>query len=125
MNKKLLSHELTCIESTLKICLEKYSVSNLENCLKAVQRARSYLGDESIQKQVSSIQNILGGGRKEKDDIGTILEEVTVAVYKIPNFDNTFIESLNSYYKRTGRLTDGQFKALENLHEKLCQRKRK
>jgi hypothetical protein len=117
MDKKLLAHELTCIESTLKLCIEKPSVYNLENCLKAVSRAKAYL-------QVEAIQGILGDNKK-KDEIGTLLEEVTVAVYKIPNFDNTFIESLNNYYKRTGRLTDGQTKALENLHEKLVQRKRK
>lgn len=118
MDKKLLANELACIESTLKACINNYSVGNLENCLKAVARARAYL-------QTETIQNVLGGKRKGQDEIGTILEEVTVAIYKIPNFDNTFIESLNNYYKRTGRLTDGQFKALENLHEKLCQRKKK
>lgn len=117
MDKKLLSHELSCIESTLKMCIQKPSVENLENCLKAVSRARAYL-------QTDTIQGILGGSKKQ-DETGTILEEVTTAIYKIPNFDNTFIESLNSYYKKTGRLTEGQTKALENLHEKLCQRKRK
>jgi len=117
MDKKLLSNELTCIESTLKMCIQNPSVENLENCLKAVSRARAYL-------QTDVIQDILRGGKK-LDEIGTLLEEVTVAIYKIPNFDNTFIESLNNYYKRTGRLTDGQTKALENLHEKLIQRKRR
>lgn len=100
MSKKLARHELEVIKT------------NIEMCLKAINRALAY--DEEPEDR---------SFRDSEDEVYTILKEVHSKVYSIPNFDTTFVDSLMDSYSKYHKLTEKQQSALENLHRKLCQRK--
>jgi predicted DNA binding protein len=55
-----------------------------------------------------------------QSDAFTMIEDVLDKVERIPGFDKTFLESLESGLSKYGKLTDKQAEALKRLHSKFC-----